>query len=61
MQWTNMHFCDFSLVDFFALGVNLFYLRLRDNTQRLYVAKHLPLQSGTYRDTGFFNGQSSIT
>ena len=30
MQWTNMHFCDFSLVDFFALGVNLFYLRLRD-------------------------------
>lgn len=45
----------------FCTWVNLFYLRLRDNTQRLYVAKHLPLQSGTYRDTGFFNGQSSIT
>ena len=34
-------------------------LSLRGNPWRLYRAKHLPSQNGTYGDTGFYSGQSS--
>ena len=32
---------------------------LKGNPWRLYTVKHLPLQNGTYGDTGFYSGQSS--
>ena len=34
-------------------------LRLRGNPRKLDEAKHLPPTNGTYRDTGFYTGQTS--